>query len=96
MYCNAPISLLQQIQHLIQVREEMPCVVTALEKWEKNLNFLGPELLISSIFDKSLDPAERKAMVKKLYGFRQQWHPGDQLIYGKSLPDPDGRCLLAR
>ena len=72
MYCNVPISLLQQIQHLIQVREEMPCVVTALEEWEKNLNCLGPELLMISIFDKSLDPAERKAMVEKLYAELQK------------------------
>ena len=38
IYCSAPISLLQQIQHLRQAREEMPCAITALEKWERHLN----------------------------------------------------------
>ena len=89
MYCSAPISLLQQIQHLREVREEMPCVVTALEKWERHLNFLTPELVVFNIFDQNLDPAERKAMAMKLHGYRHQWHPGDRLIYGKSVPGPN-------
>ena len=89
IYCSAPISLLQQIQHLRQAREEMPCAITALEKWERHLNFLSPELVAFNIFDASLNPEERKAMVSKLYGFRHQWHPGDRLIYGKSVPGPN-------
>ena len=89
IYCSAPISLLQQIQHLRQAQEEMPCAITALEKWERHLNFLSPELVAFNIFDASLNPEERKAMVSKLYGFRHQWHPGDRLIYGKSVPGPN-------
>ena len=53
------------------------------------LNFLSPELVAFNIFDASLNPEERKAMVSKLYGFRHQWHPGDRLIYGKSVPGPN-------
>ena len=71
------------------IREEMPCAVTALQKWERHLNFLSPELVVFNIFDASLDPEERKAMSDKLYGFRHQWHPGDRLIYGKSVPGPN-------
>ena len=75
---SAPVNLLKQIHNLRIVREELPASVvnTALEKWERHLQFLSPELVVFAIFDETLSPAERKAMVEKLYGYRHQWHPG--------------------
>ena len=59
----------------------MSVVNTALEKWERHLQFLSPELVVFSIFDESLGFAERKAMVDKLYSYRHQWRPGQGWLF---------------
>lgn len=81
----APRNLLTAIQRLRAVREECPLVAnTALKKTEAHLNWVSPELVVFSLFDK-LPPDEKQAAATKLLTYLHQWVPGERLIYQLSV-----------
>lgn len=70
-------------------RAETPIVEIALANLERHLNFLSPELVILGVFDPDLPPEERREMATKLDTYKEQWEPGERLIYSLSTPGPD-------
>ena len=71
------------------VRAETPIVEIALANLERHLNFLSPELVILGVFDPEVPAEERREMATKLDTYKEQWEPGERLIYSLSTPGPD-------
>ena len=71
------------------VRAETPIVETALAALERHLNPLSPELAVLGLFDPDVPADERREMATKLDTYKEQWEPGERLIYGLSVPGPD-------
>ena len=83
------MNLLNQIMEMRSVREETPVVITALATLERHLNWLSPELVVLGIFDLDVPADECTEMAAKLYSYKDQWEPGERLIYCTSVPGPD-------